>query len=91
MTVAVVGNNIINIHMSSNRIAYGPKMIDVKSCACGNNTEGKCKYSSRLMVGSCHSVKSISLALLTVTVPGSQVMKRQIMDIKPIIPGHESK
>jgi hypothetical protein len=29
MTVAVVGNNIISIHMSSNRIAYGPKVIDV--------------------------------------------------------------
>jgi hypothetical protein len=51
-----VGNNIINIHMSSNRIAYGPRVTDVESFTYGNNTEGKCKYSSRLMVGSCHSV-----------------------------------
>jgi len=77
--------------MSSNRIAYGPKVTDVKSCAYGNNTEGKCKYCSRLMVGSCHSVKSTSLALLIVTVPGPQVMKRKVMAVKPIIPGNESK
>jgi exosortase/archaeosortase len=91
MTIAVVGNNIINLRMSSNRIAYGPKVIDVKSCAYGNNAEDKCKYSSRLMVGSCHSVKSISLALLIATVPGPRVMKRKIMAIKPSIPGIESK
>jgi len=38
MTVAVVGNNIMNLRMSSNRIAYGPKVIDVKSCAYGRTT-----------------------------------------------------
>jgi hypothetical protein len=91
MTIAVVGNNIINLRISSNRIAYGPKVIDVKSYAYGNNTEGKCKYCSRRMVGSCCSVKSISLALLIVTVPGPQVMKSKIMAVKPIIPGNESK
>jgi hypothetical protein len=80
--IAVVGNNIINIRMSSNKIAYGPKVNDVKSCAYGNNTEGKCKYSSRLMVGSCYSVKSISLALLTVTLPGPRIMKRKMMALK---------
>jgi hypothetical protein len=91
MTISFVGNNIINIRMPSNRITYGPKVIDAESCAYGNNTEGKCKYSSRLMVGSCHSDKSVSLALLTVTVPGPQVMKRKIMAIEPIISGNESK
>jgi len=88
--IPVVGNNI-NIHMSSNKIACGLKVNDVKFCAYGNNTEDKCKYSSRLMVGSCCSVKSISLALLTVTVPEPQVMKKKMMARKQIIPRNESK
>jgi len=50
--IAVVGNNIIKIRISSNKIAYGPKVNDVISCAYGNSTEGKCKYFSGLMLGS---------------------------------------